>query len=43
LTNDALLLATALRIGGALVTRNVGDFARLRERFDEPIVDARTW
>jgi predicted nucleic acid-binding protein len=31
LTNDALILATALRIGATLVTRNADDFKLLRE------------
>jgi predicted nucleic acid-binding protein len=39
LTNDALILATALRIGATLVTRNVGDFALLREHLAIAVVD----
>jgi predicted nucleic acid-binding protein len=39
LTNDALILASALRIGATLVTRNLGDFALLREHLAVAVVD----
>jgi predicted nucleic acid-binding protein len=39
LTNDALILATALRIGAALVTGNAGDFALLRQHLAGVVVD----
>jgi predicted nucleic acid-binding protein len=40
LTNDALILASAFRLGATLVTRNVGDFTLLREHMDVAVVDA---
>lgn len=39
LTNDALIMATALRIGATVVTRNAGDFARLRDYLDVTVID----
>jgi predicted nucleic acid-binding protein len=39
LTNDALILATALRIGATLVTGNAGDFALLRQHLTGVVVD----
>lgn len=39
LTKDALIMATALRIGAAVVTRNVNDFVLLHEYLTVPVVD----
>ena len=38
LTNDALITATALRLGATVVTRNLDDFARLQEQMVVAVV-----
>lgn len=42
LTNDALILATALRIGATVVTRNVDDLTLLREQISVAVVDVNS-
>lgn len=39
LTNDALILATALRIGATVATRNARDFVVLWEYLSAPVVE----
>lgn len=40
LTNDALILATALRLGATVVTRDVNDFALLQDYLPAVVVGA---